>query len=312
MIHICQMLMSFTNNFYINYKLFTFNIFLKRKKMKYKFYTVEIFKLCIINMRKGLLLSAFIIICSLLVCFIFEKIYNKIVLHTPLTTYDKKELLSAMKMVHRVFEDHNIEYSLGFGSVLGSIRHKGFIPWDDDIDLFIFKKDIPQVKKALKVISRKYKVEKNWKLYKIHPTNNTYIDFFVIDFDENNKSIRKRVDDPNKDSKSDFTWCKREYGFDKNLIYPLKLYEFEDTKFWGPNDGGTLAKFWYGDDCMTKCKTRFDEKGNYKYYLKREALCNDLTKEYRNIKHTKWSGIYVMLSVILVLIVFLLFKEKNL
>ena len=261
--------------------------------------------------RTSLLLSA-LLICIILLCFILEKFYNKIVIHTPLTIYDKSKLLSAMKMVHRVFEEHNIEYSLGFGSVLGSVRHKGFIPWDDDIDLFVFKKDVSRVEKALKIISKKYKVEKNWKLYKIHPTSNTYIDFFVIDFDENNKSIRKRVDDPNKDSENDFKWCKHEYGFDKDLTHPLKLYEFEDTKLWGPKDALGLAKFWYGEDCMTKCRTRFDENGNYKYFLKREGLCEDLSKEYTGIKNTKWVGIYVMLSVMLTLTMFIFIREKYL
>lgn len=42
-------------------------------------------------------------------------------------------------------EKYNLGYTLGGGSALGAVRHGGFIPWDDDIDINITRKDIDQL-----------------------------------------------------------------------------------------------------------------------------------------------------------------------
>lgn len=50
---------------------------------------------------------------------------------------NQKIELEMMKSIHRICTSHQLPYSLAFGSVLGAVRHQGFIPWDDDIDLMV-------------------------------------------------------------------------------------------------------------------------------------------------------------------------------
>lgn len=52
-----------------------------------------------------------------------------------------KVLLEMMDVIDRICRDNNISYFLDSGTALGAIRHGGFIPWDDDLDIGMLRKD---------------------------------------------------------------------------------------------------------------------------------------------------------------------------
>ena len=46
-----------------------------------------------------------------------------------------------MVFIDKICRDHGLRYSLSYGTLIGAIRHKGFIPWDDDIDIVMPRPD---------------------------------------------------------------------------------------------------------------------------------------------------------------------------
>ncbi len=69
---------------------------------------------------------------------------------TVITVKDVQEiLLDIVVEFDRIINKYNLDYTLAYGSELGAIRHNGFIPWDDDIDIFMEREDYTKLIDAL-------------------------------------------------------------------------------------------------------------------------------------------------------------------
>jgi lipopolysaccharide cholinephosphotransferase len=78
-------------------------------------------------------------------------------------------MLEILDFVDSVCQRHNIQYWLGAGTLLGAVRHKGFIPWDDDLDIELTRSDYKKLIRILKKeMSSKYVLQ-------THRTDRNYV-----------------------------------------------------------------------------------------------------------------------------------------
>ena len=114
----------------------------------------------------------------------------------------KQVELEILEYVDKICKENNIQYSLAYGTMLGAVRHKGFIPWDDDIDILLKREEYEKLLRILySKTDEKYQVfslkdEGYWYSYaKVTDTRTiivekndrnmkecVYIDIFPIDY----------------------------------------------------------------------------------------------------------------------------------
>lgn len=65
------------------------------------------------------------------------------------TNYDirilQQKIIGNLEAIDKVCQEHNLRYYLWAGTMLGAVRHKGFIPWDDDMDICMPRPDYEQL-----------------------------------------------------------------------------------------------------------------------------------------------------------------------
>lgn len=69
----------------------------------------------------------------------------------PITDEERKQInIELLSYFDKVCRENDIHYSLTGGTLLGAVRHKGFIPWDDDVDVFMARPEFEKLDAVFK------------------------------------------------------------------------------------------------------------------------------------------------------------------
>lgn len=189
--------------------------------------------------------------------------------------------LSMLEEVIRICEKHNLRYFADSGTLLGAVRHNGFIPWDDDIDLVMLRPDYNKLIKLAKEFKSPFFLQSTYtdKKYTrghiqirydgtamILPSEGVnvkfhqgiFLDIFPLDvYPKDFSQFSLFIEKINKIKRFiDLSVInKKNYGGTHKIlfpifqkIFPLKLYykyfEKECSKFWELQDGYFDKIYW--------------------------------------------------------------------
>lgn len=191
-------------------------------------------------MKIIIIIIIIIILSCTLKCGLFSDIKKEpfIVPVEALTKYnDLESNLNLFKRVHMILRNNNIENWIICGTLLGAMRSKTMVPWDDDIDIAIMDNNVNillELEGQLK--DNNLGLVKSFFGYKIYELNGKnidnvnfkypFIDIFVCIKNNNNVIYKEKSA---RDS-----WPKEIYNY--NDLFPLKEYIFEDMIVMGPNN----------------------------------------------------------------------------
>ena len=182
---------------------------------------------------------------------------------TPLMMYQ------LLKDIHNVFARYGITYWIDGGTLLGAVRNKGIIPWDDDLDICIDHKDVQNVL-ALEPFFNAIGYEMYYPLrgvIKIAPKGGTAGTYFGYSLKSPHIDIlfTEQIDThiyflPT--IFADVYWLLNgDYGLvgyrdgseiyiTQAELYPLKEYKFGEITVMGPHNPMPYLHHLYGTDCM--------------------------------------------------------------
>lgn len=189
-----------------------------------------------------------------------------------------KKLLQLLDLWNEFTKKNNINYWACGGTLLGAIRHKGFIPWDNDIDVSIMLSEFEKVKKKLDEHKTLSYIECKFGLKLYIENKFPFIDVFTCDY----------YDDSTIKFSTGLFRGKPMWLYDKilpnqyiyeNELYPLQKVKFENTTIMVPNIQKCLFRT-FSKNCLTKCVISNHVKGHEKMkkILKSETETNIIKK----------------------------------
>ncbi len=141
-----------------------------------------------------------------------------------------KEIYDTYTKVRDVLEEHHYDHWLGYGSLIGGARHKGIIPWDDDVDLVVIVENDERQYRLMEILRDRFPADQ-LAVMGFGVQINNYVDLFYYSYrpDIKKYQITNRVMYVVEKDKKD------KHSFTKEELYPLQKIKFGPTYAWVPN-----------------------------------------------------------------------------
>lgn len=154
--------------------------------------------------------------------------------------------------IDKVCTKHGLDYWISFGTLLGAVRHGGFIPWDDDIDLVILRKDYNRLVEVLQKELEEYDLKKSCGLTLLLENRRNYFKGFRSVYDVCDKDGNAMIE--GKYNFLQIAWLK---PFVKIDIFPLDF--IEDDKLDGIRNSFAPIQYGFYNDMLNN-KYRFADR----------------------------------------------------
>jgi hypothetical protein len=192
----------------------------------------------------------------------------------------KNKIIYGLKTIDEIFNKHSIYYTAAYGTLLGAVRHRDMIPWDDDADINVMRKDYEKIMSLKGEFKKKGLIlDSDWKLMKIYFDDSKYpfIDLFIND--EIDGKLVRCAEPYEKtctllDRQNEWWWKWLEYPMD--WIKNRKRFKFGEIEIWGPSSAEKVLKYWYGPNCLIECKSPEYEHTTGTYVKSENLSCGDL------------------------------------
>ena len=189
---------------------------------------------------------------------------------SPVHLKFRKLYVELLIFVDNICGKYDIDYWLGFGTLLGAVRHGGFIPWDDDIDVVSLRKDYNRLIEVLPDEIVKYGLDKYCGLTLLLEERKNYFKGLKSAYDAKDKNDRDLVD--GKYNFLQIAWLKPYVKID---IFPFDFIKDSEALEIHNKFAPIQYKF-YND--LLRGKVKFaDEIDNVR---KKAGFTDDVTKQF--------------------------------
>ena len=188
----------------------------------------------------------------------------------------------------KICKKYNLQYWLDWGTLLGAVRHKGFIPWDDDMDVCMPRKDFDWLRDNIPSEFNQYGIDIKYEHGRIgvgyqHVKTGIWLDVFAADeinvntpIEEHYSRIRKyqrtvsgkltemavdrqkvirdryfETEGQNRYLVDAIEFEKKIYDLKYDDVFPLTTMEFESYQFCVPNNSDAVLRRFYGSSYMS-------------------------------------------------------------